>query len=181
MTESPWARPASSPAPVARPANWGFFLLVNIGLAVAMGLLEAALAAIANITLPGIVGNIAVLVGSVSLAGGQWLKKSGGVWTRQDRHRLAFAYTMVNAIASLIVFGLVGAMFAAGLGDQLAAELGITPEMMSLGVVTIVVIMAVVAPLALWGGYGIMRLTLWNVVNRNARPASRPGVADEFN
>ena len=178
MSDSPWATPAARPAP--RPSNWGFFLLVNIGLAIVIGIIEAVLEMSAHVSLPTIVGNLIVLVGSTWLAGDRWLKASGSVWTRQDRARLAFAYTMVNAVTSLIVVGLIGLVFAAGLGEQIAPELGLTPDMLSLGLIFLVVIVAVVAPLALWGGYGIMRLTLWRLVNKNARAGSQPGVADEF-
>lgn len=177
MSDSPWRSPTSPGAEVARkPPNWGFYLLVNIGLAIVIGLADFALSQMAGFSLPSLVINIIVLVGSTWFAGAKWLEGAGNVWTVEDRKRLAFAYTMVNLVVTVVVFGLMGALVAVG-GETYMAEMGLTPEMLSIGLMAVGVIMAIVTPLVLWAFYGIMRLVLAHIVGKGARSSS---AADEF-
>lgn len=179
MSESPWRTSAPPPPPaVHKPANWGLYLVLNIGLAIVLGLLDFALNAATGVSLPSLVMNLIVLVGSTWFAGAQWLRNSGGVWDRDDRKRLAFAYTMVNLVLTVIVIALIGAIVMSGAGDEMLTELGVTPEMLAAGVVFLAVVFAIATPLILWAFYGIMRLVLAHMVGGNARPTQ---TADTFN
>lgn len=176
MSQSPWS--ASSHAEVSRRApNWGIYLVVNIGLAVVIGIADAALNAATGVSLPSILVNLVVLVGSTWLAAKQWLKGSDGVWDREDRKRLAFAYTMVNLVVSLVVFGLIALLVMSGVGGDVLGELGLTPDVLAAGLVFVAIAMVIMVPLVLWAFYGIMRLVLAHMVGGRERSA---GTADTF-
>lgn len=177
MSDSPWAATARPPVE-RKPANWGLYLVLNIGLAIVLGMLDFALNAATGVSLPSLLVNLAVLVGSTWFAGSQWLKGAGGAWDREDRKRLAFAYTMVNLALTLVVFALLGALAMSGSGNEVLTEMGLTPELLAAGLVFIGIVFAIVTPLVLWAFYGIMRLVLAHMVGGGARPTQ---TADTFN
>jgi len=177
VTQSPWT--TSAHAEVSRRApNWGLYLLLNIGFAFVVGIADTGLNAATGVSLPGFVVNLVVLVASTWLAGVQWLKASNGVWDREDRKRLAFAYTMVNLVLTLIVFAAIALLATSGVGGELLGELGLTPEVLAAGLVFVGIAMVIVMPLVLWAFYGIMRLVLAHMVGGRERSA---GTADTFN
>lgn len=177
MTQSPWS--TSAHAEVSRRSpNWGLYLMLNIGLAVAMGLVDIGVNAATGLSLPSFLVNLIVLVGSTWLAGAQWLKAAGGVWDREDRKRLAFAYTMVNLGLTVLVFALIGLVVASGVGSEALTGLGLTPEVLSGGLVFLAIAMAIMTPLILWAFYGIMRVVLAHFLGGRERSA---GTADTFN
>jgi hypothetical protein len=176
VSDSPWANPSSRALPA--PPNWGFYLLVNLGLAIAAGIVVEIIDTVVHFRIPDIVLNLVVLVATVMMAGGRWLKTNGGAWTREDRHRLAFSYTMVDLVLTVIVGAIVVAIIAAGYGSAF----GFTPDMVQQLQGPVLIGMgiacAIVIPLALWAGYGIKRLILGQFVNSQARATAN--VADEF-
>ena len=184
MTEGPWSSVKREPPPElpSRPANWGFYLAITLGLNLVAGLLMAALMAMAGGQLPpgvDMVVNLILLVAIVSIAGNRWLKGAGGRWSHKDRHRLAFAYTAVNGVMSLIALGIVIAVLSSGMGSELAAQLGLPQEMLAPGMFALVAVFVVIfLALALLIQYGITRLVLFHIVNKNARPDS--DVSKEF-
>ena len=180
MSESPWKSSASSVStgtPAASPpANWGMFLLINIGLAILVGVINYGLMTATGTSLPDLVVNLAVLVASTWFAGKQWLGRAGGAWTSRDRHKLAFAYTMVNLVMTVLGLLLIFGLLSAGLGGPLLQEAGLTPEILSAGLIVVGVIMVIVVPLVLWACYGIMRLVLAHMVGG----LERTDAADTF-
>ena len=177
MTEGPWSqRPVPPPPPAStRPANWGFFLLVSLGIGIAAGLLSVLFQQLVGFAIPDIVVNLAVLFATVSWAGNRWLKANGRVWSQADRKKLGLAYTAVNAVISFIVIGLMVVLVMNGFGAELGlpAEV-LTPEMMPI----MAVVLAIVVPLALLINYGLTRWILFQFVNKNAR--SGDDVSKEF-
>jgi len=150
------------------PANWGFYLLINIVVGIAVGVLEWALQTYANFGLPSFLVNIATLVLVTWIAGRAWLSKAGGVWDRQDRHRLAFAYVMVNLVMSVIFLAIIFALMSTPFAQEAMASMGLTPEMLAVGGAMMAVFLIVLIPLVLWASYGIMRLVLAHMVGAGA-------------
>ena len=177
MSDSPWAR-SNSPSADARPSrpvNWAFFLLINLGIGLPAGIANQLLQNATGFAVPDVVVNLAVLYVTVTLAGNRWLKGNGQAWTRQDRHRLALAYMVVNAVITCVVLGLFAVLVMNGYG----AELGLPPEVTEPGFLPVFgVVLAILLPLVLWANYGLNRLVLFHVVNKNARPAD--DISKEF-
>jgi len=172
VTESPWANPPSrSTLQSIRPTNWGFYLLVNIGLSIAAGIVVAGLAAAAHINLPGAGVNIAVLFLSIMIAGSRWLKAGGLRWTRSDRKRLALAYSAVNVGLSLLALVATFGLMQAGMGG----DLGIPQEAMSLGAGPLAAIVAAAMLIAVGFGYVLTRVVLGVVVNSQAQATDENG------
>lgn len=169
VADSPWAAPPSRHIPA--PPNWGFYLLVNLGLSVLTGFLVYELQALANIGVPGAVVNIGVLFATVMIAGSRWLKVNGGSWTRQDRARLSLAYAVVNLVVSVIVIALMVAMAKAGY----AAEMGLPAEALSLGLGPLVGIMGIALLIVISLAYVFTRLVLGIFVNSQARATGPDG------
>jgi len=149
-----------------RPANWGFFLLVSIGIGILVAIIEWALTTYAGINLPGIVTNLATAVIVTWIAGAAWLRGNGGSWTQEDRARLALAYTMVNLVCALLLFGGAFALMSSPMGQEIFAAMGLTPEMLAAGGVMIGVVLVVAIPIGLAIGYGIQRLVLYYLVGK---------------
>ena len=174
MSESPWKSSTSSMsstsststgAHAARPpANWGFFLLMSIVIGIAAAVVEWGLTQ-ANVNLGPLV-NLASTVAVTWVSGAAWLKKAGGSWDSQDRHRLAFAYTMVNLVFALLLFGLIFALMGSPVGQEMFAAMGLEPEMLAAGATFVGIIFVIAIPIGLLIGYGIMRLVLYYVVGK---------------
>jgi hypothetical protein len=171
VTESPWAAKAP-PSPVAASpsANWGFYLLVNVGLSLAVGIV-AALASAAGIELPGPAMNLFVLFLSVMIAGGRWLKANGLSWTRRDRGRLALAYTAVNLVLTVVAGAATFYLIKAGLG----ADLGLPSDATTLSANALGIILVAAVLIAVAISYALTRLVLGVIVNSQAKATGPDG------
>jgi len=182
VTEGPWSSAKrATEAPRKRVApNWAFFLLIYLGLAFVLGLVAQILITV-GVPVPGVLVNLAVLYGAILFAGNRYLKAAGGVWTREDRRRVALAYAAVVAVLNLVVTGLLlWLLFSGDLAPEVSA--GLPPDMLdqiktlgpvgaSIGLGIGILVLTAIC-------YGLSRFILYAHVNKNAR--SGDDVSKEF-
>jgi len=175
MTESPWARPAPPPAAEAKPANWGFYLLISVGLGIVLAIVDEILAAFAGFRLPGLPVNLAVAWAAAYLAGARYLKRAGR-WDRSDRRRVALAYMFANTALALLVIALGAAFVLSGYGQELLEGAGL-PDLRTIPVEVLVVVAVIALPLGMLINYGLSRVAL-GMVDKN-RPKT-DDISKEF-